>query len=286
MRNAPTRQSVGDISGLAAGKTTSAEPDVAVASGASEALREQASARRELAETRAPSAPPALAQNRALPDSTATTSAQTGATILGYSAGGAARDMARQDRPTTIIVDRVYVDSVLAADSADTQPGFALRKQVAAGEAKMRGNAQAPAKSSMERLRTYDDFTSRVVGCYVLDTTAWLPRARGETESISLVPARIELLLERGLSGDEWGNRLARPAPGEPPLPAGAVAFWKPLGGNKVRVMLADDSSWVSLTLVVGTDSIAGPARAYSASANHLRSAQVSGRRVLCRTEP
>jgi hypothetical protein len=288
MRAAQTRQNVGDVSGLVAGVTK--QSAAAQAANSSDALHQQESLRREVAETRSANAPPnapsSVATNRALPESTASTSAQAGAAVLGYSGAGAARDMARPDRATTIVVDRAYVDSVLAADSADTPPGFMLRKQIAAGEAKVRANAQAPASSSVERLRRLEDITSSAVGCYTLDTTAWLPRSRGETEPISLVPARIELLLDRGLSGDEWGNRLARPAPGEPPLPAGAVAFWKPLGGNKVRVMLADNSSWVSLTLVVGPDSITGPARAFSAATNHLRNAQVTGRRVLCRTEP
>ena len=287
MRAAQTRQAAGATSGYVASIAPPAEPDAPIPPSSSDALRKQMSARSEIADARSVISPPEAA-NRARPDSAAVASTQSYSAggLAGRAGGGAARDMGRQDRPTTIVVDRAYVDSVLAADSADVASGFALRARIAAGESKMRGNAPAAAKPSLERTRSSSDVTDRVVGCYTLDTTAWQPMSRDKEEPISLVPARIELLRELGLSGDEWGNRLARPAPGEPPLPAGAVAFWKSLGGNKVRIMLADNASWVTLTLVVDADSVKGPARAYSASSDQLRSAQVAGRRVLCRTEP
>lgn len=193
-----------------------------------------------------------------------------------------------QPRATTIVIDHAYVDSVLAADSAFETPQR-LELGYSGGNARRaKTGATTPqaAAPSTERLRTATDFTERAVGCYTVDTTAWLPRARGETEPVSLMPARIELRRDRGLSGDEWGNLLARPAPGESPLPAGAVGFWKPLGNDKVRVTFADNTSWVSLTLVVDENAIAGPARAYSPGDDRLRTARISGRRVLCRTEP
>ena len=197
----------------------------------------------------------------------------------------------RRQQSTTIVIDRAYVDSVLAADSS-FEPPRALPLGAIAGrggsaQAKTRAGAPAsPPQAALERSRPAAAFTDRAAGCYTMDTTAWLPRARGETEAVSLVPARIELRRDRGLSGDEWGNLLVRPAPGEPPLPAGAVAFWKPLGNDKVRVTIADNTSWVSLTLVVGENTIEGPGRAYSPDDDRLRTSQISGRRVLCRTEP
>jgi hypothetical protein len=196
-----------------------------------------------------------------------------------------------RQQSTTIVVDRAYVDSVLAADSSFEPPRSlslgAIAKRGGSVDAKTRVVAPAsPPQAALERSRPAADFTDRAAGCYTVDTTAWLPRAHGETEAVSLVPARIELRRERGLSGDEWGNLLARPAPGEPPLPAGAVAFWKPLGNDTVRVTIADNTRWVSLTLVVGDNTIEGPGRAYSPDDDRLRTAQISGRRVLCRTEP
>lgn len=193
-----------------------------------------------------------------------------------------------RQQATTIVIDRAYVDSVLEADSAFDPPrslSLGAIRGGAAGRAKTQAAPASPQPSTLGRSRSAPDLTERAVGCYTLDTTAWSPRARGETEPVSLVPSRIELRRDRGLSGDEWGNLLARPAPGEPPLPPGAIAFWKPLGNDKVRVTIADNTSWVSLTLVMDDHSINGPARAYSPD-DRLRTAQVTGRRVLCRTEP
>jgi hypothetical protein len=126
----------------------------------------------------------------------------------------------------------------------------------------------------------------RAAGCFVIETTGWIPADQPDHGPPSILPARIELQRATGLSGDETGNRLARPAPGEPGLSPGVIGFWKPLGGDRIRVTFADDTSWVALTLVVTPESLRGPARAYSASSGRLRNTEVTARRTLCRAEP
>jgi hypothetical protein len=232
--------------------------------------------------------PSNAATSRVLADSAAPAPARQLAKASAAATLDVAQGIVAKPQPTLIVVDRAYVDSVLAADSSqDASGGMALGGLGGQGASasKMRADASAPTARSLKRASSTGGFIDRAAGCYTVDTTAWLPRSR-DVEAVSLVPSRIELRRERGLSGDEWGNLLTRPAPGEPALPPGAVGFWKPLGSEKVRIMLADNTSWVSLTLVVGPDSIRGPARAFSPSANRLRSAHVTGRRVLCRTEP
>jgi hypothetical protein len=182
--------------------------------------------------------------------------------------------------------DRATIDSVLAADSARTVPGYAtLGAQSAGGAAKMRGATSAPSAvaPAPSRLLGTSSTVDRAAGCYMIETTGWAPEGEADHDSPSLLPSRIELQRAIGLSGDERGNRLARPATGEPGLPPGVIGFWTPLGSDKIRVTFADDTGWVALTLAVGAESVHGPGRAYSASSGRLRSTEVTARRTACR---
>jgi hypothetical protein len=187
--------------------------------------------------------------------------------------------------------DQAAIDSVLAADSArSTQvQGYATLGAGSGGSAaKMRGatsapSAPTPSQGVVSRLLDARSIIDRAVGCYVIETTGWIPEDQPDRGTPSLLPARIELQRAIGLSGDERGNRLARPAPGEPGLSPGVIGFWKPLGGDRIRVTFADDTSWVALTLAVAPESVRGPARTYSASSGRLRSTEVEARRILCR---
>lgn len=182
--------------------------------------------------------------------------------------------------------DRAAIDSVLAADSARSVPGYAtLGVQSAGNAAKMRGATSAPAAAApaQSRLREPSSTVDRAAGCYEIETPGWAPEAEADHDSPSLLPSRIELQRAVGLSGDERGNRLARPAPGEPALSPGVIGFWTPLGSDKIRVTFADDTGWVALTLAVEQESVHGPGRSYSASSGRLRSTEVTARRTACR---
>ena len=182
--------------------------------------------------------------------------------------------------------DLAAIDSVLAADSAQGVPSYATLGAQSAGSArKMQGATSAPsaAAPAPSRLLGIISTIDRAAGCYLIETTGWVPDDEADHGSRSLLPSRIELQRAIGLSGDERGNRLARPAPGEPGLPPGVIGFWTPLGSDKIRVTFADDTGWVALTLVVTPGSVQGPGRAYSASSGRLRSTEVTARRTLCR---
>jgi hypothetical protein len=186
--------------------------------------------------------------------------------------------------------DQAAIDSVLAADSALNiqAQGYATLGAASGGSAaKMRGATSAPSAQAplppASRLLDASSIIDRAAGCYVIGTTGWIPDDQPDRGTPSLLPARIELQRAIGLSGDERGNRLARPAPGQPGLSPGVIGFWKPLGGDRIRVTFADDTSWVALTLAVAPESMRGPARTYSASSGRLRSTEVEARRILCR---
>ena len=181
------------------------------------------------------------------------------------------------------------IDSVLAADSARGSSGYAvLEERAAAMSKKTRGTAgaaQAPAPAA-PGLRAATAPYDRAPGCYALVVSAWSPGNDHPSAATALLPTRIELRRVAGVSGDEQGNRLARPAPGEPTLRPGAIGFWKSLGDDRIRVTFADGSSWIVLTLAVDPDAVHGPARAWSATTGRLQSAEVAGQRTTCRREP
>jgi hypothetical protein len=194
---------------------------------------------------------------------------------------------------------RQNVDSILAADSAgpsslysrlDGQLGALSTRTadaVAQAAPSMRSGTakRAAAAPAPPRLSAPVSVSDRAAGCYMLSIT---PRRPGESSSggvSGLLPAQLELRRTLGVSGDEQGNSLARPAPGEPALRPGVVGFWKSVGDDKIRVTFADDTSWVVLTLVVTPESVSGPARRWSASTASLESADVRGRRTICRPQ-
>jgi anti-sigma factor RsiW len=184
--------------------------------------------------------------------------------------------------------DQAAIDSVLAVDSARGTQSYATLGAASGGSAaKMRGATSAPSVQAplppASRLLDASSIIDRAAGCYAIETTGWIPDDQPDRGTPSLLPARIELQRAIGLSGDERGNRLARPAPGEPGLSPGVIGFWKPLAGDRIRVTFADDTSWVALTLAVAPESVRGPARTYSASSGRLRSTEVEARRVPCR---
>jgi hypothetical protein len=188
--------------------------------------------------------------------------------------------------------DQAAIDSVLAADSARNiqAQGYATLGAASGGSAaKMRGATSAPSAQAplppASRLLDASRIVDRAAGCYVIETTGWIPDDQPDRGSPSLLPTRIELQRAIGLSGDERGNRLARPAPGEPGLSPGVIGFWKPLAGDRIRVTFADDTSWIALTLAVAPESARGPARTYSASSGRLRSTEVTATRTACRRE-
>jgi hypothetical protein len=191
------------------------------------------------------------------------------------------REMAQQEDK-----DRAAIDSVLAADSSRGVQGYAtLGAQSTGNAAKMRVATAAPsaAAPAPSRLLGTTSTVERAAGCYVIETTGWAPVDESDHATPSLLPSRIELQRAIGLSGDERGNRLARPAPGEPGLSPGVIGFWTPLGNDKIRVTFADNTGWVALTLEVAPESVHGPARAYSAASGRLRSTEVTARRTACR---
>lgn len=189
-----------------------------------------------------------------------------------------------------IVIDRGYVDSVLAADSLETADTY-----LAGGRAPAAARVAAPQSDRAARSETRSETRSearpsgsptmmRAQGCWLLETSPWSPRYRA-TDTLRLLPRRIELMLDRGIA-DEAGERLVRPAPGEPALPIGATGIWRVIATNQVRLTIATHDRWTTVTLTVGDDSLSGTARAYSNVDRLLRRATVSARRVVCRTEP
>lgn len=201
---------------------------------------------------------------------------------------------------TRLSIDRAYVDSVLAADSmaiaglpADEALGLSARRapSYAAGSAAPAAAPMAPpsaasgAARALNKTRT-DSPVMRAAGCWTLDTGSWSPRLRGRETGEALLPRRVELLTRRGMLGDEWGELLLRPAPGEPPFPAGTAATWKVIGHDAYRLTVGDSTRWVVATLTLDADSLSGRARDYQGTPAMIRTAELRGRRVVCRTEP
>lgn len=198
------------------------------------------------------------------------------------------RKLALREAPR-LVLDRAYVDSVLAADSVAAIVGRPLGTIGGASGGAARANAQtAAAAPSMARkapVRT-DGTIAAATGCWIVDTSAWSPRARNADESEPLLPGRVELRAERGVLGDEMNELLLRPAPGEPPFPVGTAAVWKPIGRDSYRLTVGDASRWVTATVTLDGDSLSGRARDYQGERGPIRTAELSGRRVVCRTEP
>ena len=178
---------------------------------------------------------------------------------------------------------RTDVDSVLVSDSARRAESAAADRVNARDFAMQKRAVAAPsvAATAMPRRVEPETFGELATGCYTVETSGWLPADGARTTP--RLPARMELQQTLGLSGDERGNHLARPAPGEPPLPAGTIGFWKPLGENRIRVTFADERGWTVLTLDVAAESLRGPARSFLASDGTLRSSEVLAHRTICR---
>jgi hypothetical protein len=117
-------------------------------------------------------------------------------------------------------------------------------------------------------------------GCYVL----WLlpqPAAdSGVRAAAALMPTAIELREERAATGDP-AAMAARPAEGEPALPATAQASWKTLGERLVEVKVADGARSVVATLTLDGESVGGSARV-SATGKDSVVYTVRGRRAKC----
>jgi hypothetical protein len=126
-----------------------------------------------------------------------------------------------------------------------------------------------------------ENVSELAAGCYVVETSDLLPADGARTTR--RLPARMELQQTLGLSGDERGNHLARPAPGELSLPPRTIGFWKPLGDDRIRVTFANERGWTVLTLDVTAASLRGPARSFAASDGTLRSSDVIAHRTSCR---
>jgi len=162
-----------------------------------------------------------------------------------------------------------------AAAYADAAPAPAAAKS--AGAAAPMARRAAPRGEST---------IMRAAGCWIIDTTAWSPIARAGTDTSALLPRRIELRTERGLLGDEWNELILRPAPGEPPFPAGTAAIWKPIGRDSYRLTIGEAERWISATITIDGDSLSGRARDYAGERGPIRTAELKGRKAVCRTEP
>ncbi len=187
-----------------------------------------------------------------------------------------------EPRTPRIVIERAYVDSVLAADSMATAIGQPVSGRAFGGASR----AAAPQLGrASERSRPSGSPTvMRAQGCWLLETSAWSPRLRGR-DTLMLLPRRVELQLDRGIVGEESGERLVRPAPGDPAMSPGVTGYWRVIASDQVRFTLTDRNRWTTVTATVSDDSLAGTARAYTDSDRLLRSATVSARRVVCRTE-
>jgi hypothetical protein len=177
---------------------------------------------------------------------------------------------------------RTEIDSILASDSSRREENVAADRVTSRDFAMQKRAAAAPsavAKAMPSRVEP-ENVSELAAGCYVVETSDWLPADGARTTR--RLPARIELEQTLGLSGDERGNHLARPAPGEPPLPPGTIGFWKPLGDDRIRVTFADERGWTVLTLDVTAASLRGPARSFAASDGTLRSSDVIAHRTSC----
>ncbi|HEX2777919.1 MAG TPA: hypothetical protein VHM30_00355, partial [Gemmatimonadaceae bacterium] len=177
---------------------------------------------------------------------------------------------------------------VLAADSAAvaTRPlGSEGRGLVAGDLAKAAPSAGAAVPRMRVAMKRSESEVTRASGCWAIDTGAWSPRAR-DGEDAALLPRRVELRAERGVLGDERGELVLRPAPGEESFPVGTAATWKPIGRDGLRMTIGDSTSWVVATVTLDGDALHGRARAYEGAGGRIRTAELVGRRVVCRTEP
>jgi hypothetical protein len=210
---------------------------------------------------------------------------------MGGRAAGASVNALRES-VTRLVVDPAYVDSVLAADSLaitglSSGSGAGARKTLGYAQAGTASAAPSPAPAAplparAKTTRT-DGIVSRAAGCWTIDTSAWSPRAGDGDEP--LLPSRVELRTERGLLGDEWGELILRPAPGERNFPAGSAATWKPIGRDGFRMTMGDSTQWTVVTVTLEGDSLRGRARSYEGKRGRIRTAGVTGQRVVCRTE-
>ena len=207
----------------------------------------------------------------------------------------ARRRLALREAPR-IVLDRAYVDSVLAADSVAAVSGRSVASGAGMGAAAYADAAPAPAAAAKsagaaapmaQRIAPRGESTiMRAAGCWIVDTTAWVPAARAGRDTSALLPRRIELRAERGLLGDEWNELILRPAPGEPPFPAGTAAIWKPIGRDSYRLTIGEAERWISATITIEGDSLTGRARDYAGERGPIRTAELKGRKAVCRTEP
>ena len=58
------------------------------------------------------------------------------------------------------------------------------------------------------------------------------------------------------------------------------------IGHDAYRLTVGDSTRWVVATLTLDDDSLSGRARDYQGAPAMIRTAEISGRRVVCRTEP
>ncbi|NUS96553.1 MAG: hypothetical protein HOQ11_03995, partial [Gemmatimonadaceae bacterium] len=197
------------------------------------------------------------------------------------------RRLALREAPR-IVLDRVYVDSVLAADSAAAVAGRSFGSGAGAGVAAYAGAAAPSARAPMAKraIARPENAITRASGCWIVDTSAWTPAAHRGSDSTALFPRRIELRAERGVLGDEFNELILRPAPGEPPFPAGTAAVWKPIGRDGYRLTIGDAARWIAATITIEGDTLSGRARDYHGERGTIRSSELSGRRAVCRTEP
>ena len=224
---------------------------------------------------------------KAAPQTAGSSTSGAGATISALaqqSVAPAAAAAAPSEAPVPrIVIDRGYVDSVLAADSLETADTYVAGGRAPAAAARIAA-PQSDRVARSEARPSGSPTMLRAEGCWLLETSAWSPRYRA-ADTLRLLPRRIELMLDRGIA-DEAGERLVRPAPGEPALPIGATGIWRVIATNQVRLTIATHDRWTTVTLTVGDDSLSGTARSYSDVDRLLRRATVSARRVVCRTEP
>jgi hypothetical protein len=164
-----------------------------------------------------------------------------------------------------------------AASASDEQ------RLAASSLAKSRTPMAAMSAPMVARLMPGRDGLRRLTGCYALEQ---IPQSEADRDAgapaASLLPTRIELLEERADTSDP-AAMIARPAPGQPPLPTTAHASWKTLGDNEIILNIADSTRSLTAMLTLAGDSVGGWARA-SAGGKDDVVATVHGRRTECTT--
>lgn len=152
---------------------------------------------------------------------------------------------------------------LLASPLAGAQPPMAAMSAAAPG-------ALMPGSDALQRL----------LGCYSLELPPQSAADRAAHPSTSLLPARIELLGERA-DARAPAAMVARPAAGEPALPATARASWKTLGERALELKISDAGRSLTATLTIAGDSLSGWARASDEGREDSMS-MVRGRRTAC----